>query len=91
MEHIWESFDAVFKTCFRQGRKIEELETRIAALEKRLNGQANPCERCGDTGILKDGQTLCSCPAAAFVIGPEDEMTTYPNAQAEDRAALRIA
>ena len=36
VEHIWETFDGLFKTVYRQSRKIEELETRIASLERRL-------------------------------------------------------
>ena len=36
MEHIWETFDGLFKTVYRQSRKVEELETRIASLERRL-------------------------------------------------------
>lgn len=35
-EHIWETFDGLFKTVYRQGRKVEELEARIAHLERRL-------------------------------------------------------
>ena len=36
MEHIWETFDSLFKTVYRQGRRVEELEARIAHLERRL-------------------------------------------------------
>ena len=36
MEHVWETFDGLFKTVYRQGRKVEELEARIAVLERRL-------------------------------------------------------
>jgi len=36
LEHIWETFDSLFKTVHRQGRKVEELEARIADLEERL-------------------------------------------------------
>ena len=36
VEHIWETFDGLFKTVYRQSRKVEELETRIASLERRL-------------------------------------------------------
>jgi histone acetyltransferase (RNA polymerase elongator complex component) len=32
-EVIWETFDGLFKTVHRQGRRIEELEQRIVALE----------------------------------------------------------
>jgi hypothetical protein len=35
-EYIWETFDSLFKTVHRQGRRVEELETRIADLERRL-------------------------------------------------------
>lgn len=35
-DHIWETFDSLFKTVHRQGRRVEELETRIADLERRL-------------------------------------------------------
>ena len=36
MEHIWETFDGLFKTLYRQGRRVEELEARVATLERRL-------------------------------------------------------
>lgn len=36
-EFIWETFDGLFKTVHRQGRRVEELEARIADLEQRLN------------------------------------------------------
>ena len=36
MEHIWETFDSLFKTVYRQGRRVEELEARIAYLERHL-------------------------------------------------------
>lgn len=35
-EYIWETFDSLFKTVYRQGRRMEELEARIVALESRL-------------------------------------------------------
>lgn len=36
-EHIWETFDSLFQTIHRQGRRIEELERRIAALEVQMS------------------------------------------------------
>ena len=39
-EYIWETFDSLFKTVHRQGRRVEELEARIVALESRLNERA---------------------------------------------------
>ena len=35
-EYIWETFDSLFKTVHRQGRRVEELEARIVDLERRL-------------------------------------------------------
>jgi hypothetical protein len=35
-EYIWETFDSLFKTVHRQGLRVEELESRIADLERRL-------------------------------------------------------
>jgi BMFP domain-containing protein YqiC len=39
-EYIWETFDNLFKTVHRQGRRVEELEARIAVLERRLSDPA---------------------------------------------------
>ena len=36
-EYIWETFDGLFKTVYAHGRRVEELEARIADLEQRLN------------------------------------------------------
>ncbi|HKP71806.1 MAG TPA: hypothetical protein VJT82_02645 [Pyrinomonadaceae bacterium] len=36
---IWETFDSLFKTVHRQGRRVEELEARISDLERRLAEQ----------------------------------------------------
>jgi hypothetical protein len=35
-EAIWETFDSLFKTVHRQGRRVEELEARVLELERRL-------------------------------------------------------
>ena len=35
-EMIWETFDNLFKTVGRQSRRVEELEARVADLERRL-------------------------------------------------------
>lgn len=40
-EYIWETFDNLFKTVHRQGRRVEELEARIIQLERRLT-EASP-------------------------------------------------
>lgn len=39
-EYIWETFDGLFKTVHRQGRRVEELEARIVDLERRLAERA---------------------------------------------------
>ena len=39
-DHIWETFDGLFKTVHRQGRRVEELEARVESLERRLNERA---------------------------------------------------
>jgi nucleotide-binding universal stress UspA family protein len=31
--NIWETFDALYKLAYKQGRQIEDLETRLARLE----------------------------------------------------------
>ncbi|HVF56975.1 MAG TPA: hypothetical protein VM934_12550 [Pyrinomonadaceae bacterium] len=40
-EYIWETFDSLFKTVHRQGRRVEELEARIVDLERRLQERGN--------------------------------------------------
>jgi BMFP domain-containing protein YqiC len=37
---IWETFDGLFKTLHRQGRRVEELERRVVELERRLQERA---------------------------------------------------
>jgi BMFP domain-containing protein YqiC len=44
-EYIWETFDSLFKTVGRQGRRVEELEARLAELERRLGDVTNINER----------------------------------------------
>jgi BMFP domain-containing protein YqiC len=39
-DHIWETFDGLFKTVHRQTRRVEELEARITDLERRLAERA---------------------------------------------------
>ena len=39
-EVIWDTFDSLFKTVHRQGRRVEELEARVHDLERRLNERA---------------------------------------------------
>ncbi len=35
-EAIWETFDGLFKTLYRQGEQVEQLERRVVELERRL-------------------------------------------------------
>lgn len=39
-DHVWETFDNLFKTVHRQARRVEELESRMAALELKLAERA---------------------------------------------------
>ena len=48
-EFIWETFDGLFKTVHRQGRRVEELEARIADLEQRLNERASATQKTPNT------------------------------------------
>ena len=46
---IWETFDSLFKTVYRQGRLVEELEGRVIELERRLQERTglNPVPSAG--------------------------------------------
>ncbi|HEX8098304.1 MAG TPA: hypothetical protein VF507_09720 [Pyrinomonadaceae bacterium] len=35
-DYIWETFDSLFKSLHGQGRRVEQLEARVADLERRL-------------------------------------------------------
>lgn len=48
-EHVWETFDGLFKTVYRQGRQVAALEDRIADLERRLQQQATRPEAVRET------------------------------------------
>ena len=37
---VWETFDGLFKTLHRHGRRVEELEARVVELERRLQERA---------------------------------------------------
>ncbi|MCP9494134.1 MAG: hypothetical protein MSG64_06735 [Pyrinomonadaceae bacterium MAG19_C2-C3] len=39
-EAIWETFDGLFKTLYRQGERVEQLERRVIDLEGRLQERA---------------------------------------------------
>ena len=41
---VWETFDGLFKTLHRQGRRVEELERRVIELERRLQERAEQRE-----------------------------------------------
>jgi BMFP domain-containing protein YqiC len=43
-EAIWETFDSLFKTVHRQGRRVEELEARVLELERRLQERPAPAQ-----------------------------------------------
>lgn len=56
-EVIWETFDSLFKTVHRQGRRVEELEARVIDLERRLN------ERAAVAAEQKTPRTVTEMPA----------------------------
>ena len=43
-DHVWETFDDLFKTVYRQGRMIEALEARLGQLERLLRERAAVAE-----------------------------------------------
>jgi hypothetical protein len=51
---IWETFDSLFKTLRRQGRRVEELEGRVVELERRLQGHAAPAPALDPTSLFTD-------------------------------------
>jgi BMFP domain-containing protein YqiC len=54
---IWETFDGLFKTLHRQGRRVEELERRVVELERRLQ------ERSGFTPQPEAVERVAQMPA----------------------------
>jgi hypothetical protein len=61
-DHIWETFDGLFKTVHRQGRRVEELEARITDLERRLQERATAVLN-GVPSQPKAQNTLSEMPA----------------------------
>ncbi len=60
-EFIWETFDGLFKTMHRQGQRVEELETRVADLERHL--QARMQERAVQQQSKSIEQVVMEMPA----------------------------
>ena len=55
---IWETFDGLFKTLHRQGRRVEELEARVVELERRLQEREQPAaESTAPAALLTPGHT----------------------------------
>jgi BMFP domain-containing protein YqiC len=59
-DHIWETFDGLFKTVHRQGRRVEELEARITDLERRLAERAAVAAAVNPVQQPKQAQTALS-------------------------------
>ena len=54
---VWETFDGLFKTLHRQGRRVEELERRVSELERRLQ------ERAAQGGQTEAVERVAQMPA----------------------------
>jgi BMFP domain-containing protein YqiC len=54
---VWETFDGLFKTLHRQGRRVEELEQRVVELERRLQ------ERAAQGGQRDASERVAQMPA----------------------------
>ena len=56
-EVIWETFDSLFKTVHRQGRRVEELEARVVVLEERLQAtQSSQKQTTGPLSAVNDAR-----------------------------------
>jgi hypothetical protein len=51
-DHIWKTFDALYKTLYGHGRRIEDLETRITALERSLRDRQPEAEVYAERPVL---------------------------------------
>jgi hypothetical protein len=54
---VWETFDGLFKTLHRQGRRVEELERRVVELERRLQ------ERVAHVSPAEHAERVTQMPA----------------------------
>jgi BMFP domain-containing protein YqiC len=61
-EFIWETFDSLWKTVNRQGRRVEELEARVVALESRL------AERSAATTAVEEKRAVQPVAHADFPV-----------------------
>ena len=59
---VWETFDGLFKTLHRQGRRVEELERRVVELERRLQERAGFAQQ---TEVAERGVTQLPTEKAA--------------------------
>ncbi len=59
-DHIWETFDGLFKTVYGQGRRVAELEARIVDLERRLAERTAAAGVVNPAGQPKQAQTTVS-------------------------------
>jgi hypothetical protein len=64
-EQIWETFEGLFKTLHRQGRRVEELEARVVELERRLQ------ERAGQSPPPTPFVTSSAVPPSKFALVPD--------------------
>lgn len=53
-EYIWETVDNLFKTMHRQSRRVDELETRIVELERRLSERTGVVQQAKERATSHD-------------------------------------
>lgn len=52
-DQIWETFNGLFKTAHRQGRRIEDLERRVVELERQLSAPTSEVSVYAERPVLK--------------------------------------
>lgn len=43
MEHLWETFDALWKTLHKQSRRVEELESQVKSYDAHRSSERSRC------------------------------------------------
>lgn len=73
--------DAGCRSC------ADELDHVLAEAERRLRDEPEPCEKCGDTGYVHDGDGMednCDCGALDRIRGAAVRRLTAPEQELDD-------